>query len=194
MKNITVIILILSANICFSQQIKLKYINDSIETTFYGNELKYIDSVFSNINPKIYLVKLKPYCHDGDCYEESIIQSEFDFKKSKSDSIFAAEYFKGINKSLIDSSSITEVRKEDYAFLLKELLSGPKKLEENVVVNICYNPRHAIIFKDEQDKIVAIHEICFECGNTKVAIYTSEMHHSSISAFKQIFQKYGLIK
>ena len=184
----------LSANICFSQQIKLKHLNDSTETTFYGNELKYIDSVFSNINPKIYLVKLKPYCPDGDCFEESIIEYEFDFKKSKSDSIFAAEYFKGINKSLIDSTSIIEVNHEDYEFLLKKLLSGPKKLDENEVINICYNPRHAVIFKDEQGKIVAIHEVCFECGNTKVAIYTSKMHHSSSSEFKKIFEKYGLIK
>jgi hypothetical protein len=194
MKNITLIILVLSANICFSQQIKLTHITKSIETTYYGNEFKFVDSVFKEIKPAIFLVKLKPHCENVDCYEESIIETEFNWGKSKPDSIFAAEYFKGINKSLIDSTSIIEVNHEDYEFLLKKLLSGPKKLDENEVINICYNPRHAVIFKDEQGKIVAIHEVCFECGNTKVAIYTSKMHHSSSSEFKKIFEKYGLIK
>jgi hypothetical protein len=194
MKKITAIILMLSVSICFSQQIKLMHFNKSIETTFYGHELKYVDSIFNNIIPTIYLVKLKPYCYEGDCSEESIIETEFNWKKSESDSIFAAEYFKGINKSLIDSTSTCEVSNEDYEFLLSELLSGPKKLEKNVVVEICYNPRHAVIFKDEQSKIVAIQEVCFECGNTKVAIYTSEMRFSNSFLFKGLFEKYDLIK
>jgi hypothetical protein len=194
MKNINLIILMLSANICFSQQIKLAHYNESIETAFYGNEFNYVDSVFKNIKLEIFLAKLKPLCEDGHCYEESIIETETNWEKSKKDSIFAAEYFTGINERLIDSSSLVKVKKKDYEILLTELLSGPKKMAKNEVVNICYNPRHAILFKDKLGKIIAIHEICFECGNTKVAIYTSEMHHSSISVFKEIFKKYGLLE
>ncbi len=177
-----------------AQEISVDRYKLKFNTTFHGSELKYIDSLFNTSQITILITKLLPVYEGESCYEESIIIEEFDWEKSKQDSIFAGEYFTGVRYWLIDSLSVTQIDSVDYQFFLQEILEGPRKLNENELIDLCYNPRHAVIFKDENNNIIAIQEICFECHHTKVAIYTSAIHHNTSFPFKALFKKYHMIK
>ena len=180
--------------LCISQQIKIEKLNFTINTSFKGQELAYIDSLFNHVELNIELVQLLPICENNDCYEGSIVLAISNKQRSDLDSIFAAEYFIGVESSRIDSTNSVKVNKEDFPFILIQLLIGPQKLAENELINSCYNPRHAVLFKDQNNTIIAIQEICFECGHTKVAIYTSEINYNTSSPYFELFKRHGLIK
>jgi hypothetical protein len=144
---------------------------------------------------KIILTKLLPDCPlPENCYNESIIVDDYNWNIPPSDSSFGTLYFKRINKQFLDSTSFRIADSSDYSFFLNELLEGARERDEKEIIDICYNPRHAILFVNNKDEIIAVHEICFECNHTKVAIRTSEMRHNSSSSFKEMFRKYQLFE
>lgn len=187
-------VLIFIPQLCISQQLKIEELNFSINTSFKGNELAYIDSLFNHVELNIELVQLLPICENNDCYEGSIVLATPNKQRSDLDSIFAAEYFIGVESSRIDTTNSVKVNKEDFPFILNQLLIGPQKLANNELINNCYNPRHAVLFKDQNNTIIAIQEICFECGHTKVAIYTSQINYNTSFAYFELFKRSGLIK
>lgn len=194
MKNILLAYLVLFAfSSAFAQKIELDNYNLSIETTFHGNELKYIDSIFANSNITVSIVRLLPEFDGRNFYPESIILDKPDRERSSKDSLFLADYFIGVDDRLIDTTSLVLLDSIDMKLCLQELLQGPKELSDEEVITACYNPRHAVLFKDDSGEIIAIQEICFECGNTKVGIYTSEMRYNSTGAFRKLFEKYDLL-
>ncbi len=193
MKRVFNLFLFIIPFFSFSQKIELEKYGILLQTNLLKIDREYADSVFNTLEIKIALIKLLPHCNDeGKCYPESIINDDFNWNTHISESDFGVLYFRRVNYQYIDSTSLTEIDPSDYAFFLTKLLEGPRKLEDNEVINMCYIPRHAVLFINSLDEIIAIQEICFECGHTKVAISTTDMRHQSSSAFVQMFRKYKL--
>ncbi len=162
-----------------------------VSTGYRGSELAYIDSLFEASGFTIFLARLLPLCEGEDCFEQSIIREEQDTKRLPADSLFTATYFTGVSWQLVDTSQLIAVDPADYPFLLTQLLAGPRELASDEVVTACYNPRHAILFQNAQGRIIAIQEICFECGHTKVGIYTTQLRYNTAALFWELFARYG---
>ncbi|PHR26155.1 MAG: hypothetical protein COA38_15585 [Fluviicola sp.] len=71
-------------------------------------------------------------------------------------------------------------------------MGSPPDHDENRLINICYNPRHAILIKDAADKIIGVYEVCFECDKSKVAFSRLEWLDGIPSVISGIFWRYGL--
>lgn len=195
MKQSLLISLLILPLIGLSQAIVVNKYDLTVHSSLDKNDREYSDSLFNSSDFEIFLVKLLPDCDENNnCYAESIIIDDYNWKTPVSDSTFGQFYFQKVNYQLIDSASIIPVDSNDYRFFLSELLEGPRKRDKNEIIDVCYNPRHAVLFKDEQDKIIAVHEICFECGHTKVAMFTSEIRHNSSFPFLKLFRKYQLME
>lgn len=193
MKKTLFLILIICPFVSFAQQIVFDRLNLSINSNLDKADKEYVDSVFNQSAFSISLVKLLPRCkNSGNCYNESLIKEDYNWNTPVSDSTFGDQYFKGVFYQYIDSSSIVEIDTSDYSFFLKELVNGKRKTYKNEIVDMCYNPRHAVLYLNNNGEIIAVHEICFECGHTKSALFTTEMRHNSSSSFRKMFIKYGL--
>lgn len=179
----------------FNQIISLEKYNLNVETHFKGKERNYVDSLFHDTTTTIIIIKLLPDCDEkGNCYPESIIRENFNREQQLADSVDVFDsYFAGVKKYLIDFSSAVKVDSADYPFFLLQLLH-PEISTDNQASLICYEPRHAVLFLNAKKEIVAVHEICFECGKTIVSIYANRLHDQTAKPFKSVFQKYGLLE
>ena len=62
-------------------------------------------------------------------------------------------------------------------------------------VNECYDPRNAILFRDNNGKVIAFIEICFLCGNTRESNYKislGEMCEQKLDMLKALFIQVGV--
>lgn len=146
------------------------------------------DSVLNASEFTISLASLKKYCDSSNsCYEVSIIEEAHDL----SDSLLWNPLVERIQTNLFDS--IVSLNKADYSIVLEEILMGnPPSDDEYQLINICYNPRHAILIKDMSDKIIGVYEVCFECGKSKVAFSRVEWIEGIPDTIYGIFSRYGL--
>ena len=161
-------------------------------------DVSWATPIIEKINT-ISFVELIPVCNneknDLDCYEETVIIHTVIM--TLEDSI------KNIKKTLeFDQDRMinwTEIDNSDYTNVI-EATFGKR---ESSMVNMCYNPRHAIIFRDTSDTIFAIYEICFECSKSKIAFdfgsgNTFEdfinIYDYDYIALKNLFKKYQFLK
>ena len=168
-----------------------------VESKTVKFNLEWADTIIKKTH-QIYLVQLRPLCDDGkkrktispnskrkkiDCYHSSVIQiantknpwkdSVFGFDRSrmyKWKKLKAADYFQTINVAL------------------------GKRISENSIVQVCYEPRHAIVFLDSMNQIIGIHEICFMCAKSQIAFRDVEyvnLFTDDYRYLKSLFMNYG---
>lgn len=59
---------------------------------------------------------------------------------------------------------------------MKDFIAGTFAKEEHEndtlprIVDMCYYPRHAFLFYDENKQIIGVYEVCFECRNNKLGL------------------------
>lgn len=189
------LLLLLLPMLAFNQTILLEHYGLTTDTHFKGKEFQYIDSLFHHSDIHIQLVKLLPACNEkGNCFPETIIREDFNMQRQIADSVDIFDsYFAGVKKELIDFSRAVKVDKSDYTFFLQQLLQ-PETNADNPVSLICYEPRHAVLFTNASNEIIAVLEICFRCNKTVVSIYANRLYDNNAELFRSIFHRYGLLE
>jgi len=172
--------------------IKVDQLNRPFTSYLIPEERVFIDSILNQSEFTISLVSLKPECETPQsCYEESIIIDDYDWDVQPEDSMFGITYVKRFRIDLIDSIVPLEVN--DYGDVMREVLMGDKLWEGEgyQIMNMCYNPRHAVVIIDSSETICGVYEICFECGKSKVAFSRVETVEGIPSSIYKVFKKYG---
>jgi hypothetical protein len=62
-------------------------------------------------------------------------------------------------------------------------------------MDMCYNPRNAILFKDKNGKVFELIEICFECKRVRESsenISLGQMCDQKLDMIKEVFKKAGI--
>lgn len=117
-------------------------------------------------------------------FEESIIREGESFPFKHFDSIVFEKKFLGVDKEFIESEYFLD--STERKLTLKEMFNG----EKPELVNMCYIPRHAVLFYDHEDRVTGIYEICFECGKVKIGIVGTRMFSKFSPYIKSLFKKY----
>ncbi|NVK63801.1 MAG: hypothetical protein HWE22_04405 [Flavobacteriales bacterium] len=116
------------------------------------------------------------------CYAESVLNCEY------TDSEYT------ILDCEIDTTRLrnkTPVNEIDLDSILMILYDSP----EVSYLAVCYSPRHGILMYDQDDELIGMVEICFECDRTLASNSDLEVKLLSGKAFnklEQFFNKYGL--
>lgn len=171
--------------------------------------LKWADSLIPQI-AKIEFVQLYPLCEDEKtrkklynnkdvslvgCYNETVlIPFGFVWDTIHVDSVnFILEQVP--LSHTIDKERLynwTEIDTVDF----NTIFDSSFGLKESQIAASCYNPRHAIIYKNKEDSTLGIYEVCFECGRSK--IYFNNIRNLRITAhdiktIRELFMEYGFI-
>lgn len=73
---------------------------------------------------------------------------------------------------------------------LTTLLEGTCSEEEAVAA--CYMPRHMILFRDKNNKIIAYNEFCFGCVGSRNSKNLEGYQNFCMSDMAQLFEKFGI--
>ena len=154
---------------------------------------------------KIFLTQLRPYCEDGelretippnsqnqpkDCYTESVIISDLKFIPEV-DSLFLSEAVVRFDTTRMYRWS--ELDSADY----KSVIEASLGKRNSDILNMCYDPRHAIIYLDSSSKILGIYEVCFECSNAKIAfdhVHSISIYKDDYKTLKSLFRRYKYLE
>lgn len=60
------------------------------------------------------------------------------------------------------------------------------------LVSDCYNPRHQIVFKGNDDKVLGDIEICFSCGNIETSKSIGEAKYFCLDYMRIFFEEIGV--
>lgn len=118
-------------------------------------------------------------------HEETIIREGERYPFVHRDSIVFSYKYLGVDTEFIKSKVFLDSTETNIA--LEELFDG----EKPELVDMCYIPRHAILFYDKNDKLTGITEICFECGKVKFGIVGVRLFSKYLPEIKQLFDKYA---
>lgn len=118
-------------------------------------------------------------------YEESIIKegNPKPFPQHSDSFIFEYEY-RGVDKEFVGPEVFLD--STEIKLALREMFSGI----ENDIIDMCYVPRHAVLFYSSDGEISGIYEVCFECSNVKVGIVGTTMFNKSSPYLRELFEKY----
>jgi hypothetical protein len=118
-------------------------------------------------------------------YEQSIIRERYASNLEHVDSVIFTRKFLGVDSEFIGAEHFLDSTETKMA--LKEMFNG----KERSIVDMCYIPRHAILFYNANDDIVGIYEICFECKNVKIGIIGTKKFSKYSPFIKSLFLKYN---
>lgn len=149
--------------------------------------------LFITSTTKIEIVRIEPVCN------ERRIRLESSWRKKKVKTCYAESALECliIGDSLrcdLDTSKITgntEISESDIETVFQLLYDS----ETVTYLNVCYSPRHGILFYDANDKQIGFVEICFECDRYLTTSDVPRFGLLSSVAFNElqkIFSKYGL--
>lgn len=149
-------------------------------------DIRWADSLIKQIH-FISLVEISTYCEyreksDSVCDNRTTIQSHY-YKSNEDIIVSKIDTLRFINPKELDSS--------DY----KELILTAFGKRKSNSITFCYNPRHAILFRDSLNQLLGIYEVCFECGKAVIAFSKMEqfdIYSDDYVYIKSIFTKYGL--
>jgi hypothetical protein len=144
---------------------------------------------------KIELIQLLPYCSQETRFIDSLNQKKV-IEKCYAESIIFCEEIMNDSTCKIDESHIGKrvqlsTDKNDSDSLFKVLYES-KRVE---FMTICFMPRHGVLLYDQQNKLLGLIEICFECNRILSTVNIPEIGLISDDAFvalKKLFDKYGL--
>ncbi|NOQ72702.1 MAG: hypothetical protein GQ574_11900 [Crocinitomix sp.] len=201
----TLIILLIVVSSGLKAQIRVDKFDLTIETELSDTLQKIYEKFLNEDVQKVSIVKLKKkydhtaYYHflknkkfyqrrkkwiKAKSYEGSIIKFGKRYKMKHLDSMVFHERFEGIQKEFIQSEFILDSAETRMAF--SEMFNGAK----NEIMDMCYIPRHAVVFYNAKGKITGIYEICFECSNVKIGIVGIRMFARYSPYIKSLFEKY----
>ncbi len=204
MKTWIIILLYSLPTYTFSQVYDSISPQPEIDTKIQKINLEWADTILNKVH-KICFVQLRPLCDDGKkrktiptdakkrkkgCYMESVIKTDLKYLP-KLDSSFMTQVVLGL-----DSSRMYKWREIDTTDYLATIESSLGTRKSNILT-MCYIPRHAVVFLDSSGHILGIYEICFECGNGKIAFNYTEsisMYSADYRILKDLFIKYGFIE
>lgn len=213
MKHLFLVLTFFSSVFCFSQIELKKY--DTIITYSPTDTFQYIiEDYFNNHVEKISIVELHPYFDFFQYYEflkdsRSVVKDTAAWVKENSylGSVILSKWINcfELNKSF-DNCHEEEYLGFDYYFIksevfldsldMKDFIVGTFAKEEHEndtlrrIIDLCYNPRHAFLFYDENNQIIGVYEICFECRNNKLALkYVETINGENRSIHISLFKK-----
>jgi hypothetical protein len=176
-KNTLILFLIIGSNLS-NAQIRVDKFDLTIETKLSDTLQKIYERFLNNDVEKIALVELKKKYDHYDYYrflkhkkfyqrrkkwiknnshEGSIIKLGRRYKMVHLYSFVFENKFIGIDKEFIKSEFFLDSLETRTA--ITEMFNGAK----NQIMEMCYMPRHAVIFYNGNGKVTGIYEICFEC-------------------------------
>ena len=203
-KNALIFLLII-VSLPINAQIKIDNFDLTIDTKLSDTLQNIYETFLNNDVEKISIVELKkkydPFDYyqflknkkfyqsrkkwiKNNSYEESIIVEGTRYEMVHFDSIVFENKIIKIDKEFIQSEVILDSIETRMA--LKEMFNGSK----NEIINLCYIPRHAVIFYNAKGKITGIYEICFECSNVRIGIVGTVMFARNTPYIKTLFEKY----
>lgn len=156
--------------------------------------LEWADTIIKKTH-QISLIQLRPLCDDGKkrktipphstrgregCYAETVIRTAH--SNYWHDTVVGFDRSRMYKWKVLDSA--------DYFPTINAALGK----RESVEVNLCYDPRHALVFMDSMDQIIGIYEICFSCAKSRVAFRDVEYVNIYVDDFrflKKLFMNYG---
>ncbi len=190
MKSICAIVFSLMCLFTNAQIVHIDQLDKDFTSYLPKSEQRYIDSVLNANEFTISLVSLKPECDsNGDCYPVSVINEDFE------NFVFDSTFFESVPLHSIQTQlfdSIVPLNINYYKKVLDELLMGEPPSEGSELIQICYNPRHAVIIQDAKEEVLGIYELCFECDKSKVA-FSKIITINGSSDLYGLFLKHGLI-
>lgn len=203
-KNI-LLFLLLTVTLHSNAQIRVEKYDLTIASKLSDTLQKVYEKFLNNEVEKISIVNLKKKYNHGDyyhflknkkfyqsrkkwikkkSYEGSIIVEGKRYKMVHFDSIVFENRFRGVDKEFIESELFLDSLERRTA--IKEMFNGAK----NQIRDMCYNPRHAVIFYNKKGKVTGIYEICFECSNVKIGIVGTVMFARDSPYLKSLFEKH----
>lgn len=121
-------------------------------------------------------------------YEPPVIEGE-----EQKDSVETETVFRVVGDLRIAESTIKEEITLDGAQRDSLLRLLQLNLCETDGVAICYNPRHAILFYDSNDRPFSYIEICFECTNYQTyGDFALDFCYEKSQAIRSLFQSVGI--
>jgi len=170
------------------QEIYGNFLNNSAsKVSIVQLKKQYYDSNYYNFlrNKRCYQSR-KKWLKNNSIYQESIIvESTIENQKSHAYEIFQGR-FKRVDMEFTKNEVFLDSVETKLA--LKEIFNG----EDSDIVNMCYIPRHAIIFYNSDGNAIGIYEICFECSNVKIGIVGTKMFSRKSPYIKSLFNKYEI--
>ena len=168
------------------QSIYESFLNNDVEKVSIALlEKKYSHSEYYHFlkTKKIYQSRkkwIKKHSH-----EESIIRIGKYYPFKHIDSMIFESEFDGIDREFIKSEMFLD--SAEIKFALNEMFNGV----ENNIIDMCYSPRHAVLFYNAAGKVSGIYEICFECSNVKVGIVGIIMFPKNSPYLRELFEKHA---
>ncbi len=168
-----------------SQTLRSKKHSIEIKTELDSMLMDQFSSVLENEVTSIKLVSLEPSCgmymkwidslslesEEERCYYMTLI----DFKTNEID----VERFK----------TIVEINSE----VVSELLTAMYQPKSEFEIGACYEPRHGVVFYNNQNELIGYIEICFECSQIHVfgkIPFPGQMAYEDYMRIKKIFARY----
>lgn len=188
MKNILLLLIILSINL--NAQMEIEKFDLTIETKLSDPYQKVYKQFLNNEVDKISIVELKKVYDHSQYYQflknKTLFQSRKKWIKynSNPESIIysgnkdqltteEAELFNNkfirIDREFIQTEKFLDSIETNLA--LKEIFNG----QVRDIVDMCYLPRHAVLFYNKEGRVSGIYEICFECSNVKMGIVGTKL-------------------
>ncbi|WP_159038484.1 hypothetical protein [Brumimicrobium mesophilum] len=207
MKYRLILLLLYSFNLY--SQILVENFDLSIETNL-SSELQDVYGKFLNEDvSKISIVQIKKKYFQGDYYrflknkkfyqsrkkwlkknsihrESIIIDGRIENKSSSAYKIFQSRFYR-VDIEFIQNEVFLDSTETKIA--MKEMFNG----DDSDIVNMCYIPRHAVIFYNPNGKAIGVYEICFECSNVKIGIVGTKMFSRNSPYIRSLFSKYKIL-
>jgi hypothetical protein len=171
------------------QEIYGKFLNESVsEISIVQIKKQYINSNYYNfLRNKKFFQSRKKWLKKKSIYQELIIvEGEIDNQSSPANKIFQGRFYR-VDYEFTENEVFLDSIETKLA--LKEMFNG----EDSDIVNMCYIPRHAVIFYDSNGKSIGIYEICFECSNVKIGIVGTKMFSRNSPYIESLFAKYEML-
>lgn len=102
----------------------------------------------------------------------------------------------------IETKTLSHQEEEELIDILYNYNYDPKVNRDSIIgeINICYEPRNAILFRNKKNKIITYLEICFEClqyrkpKRLKIGDFCQEKFDLLKDHFKRVGIKFGTIE
>lgn len=169
----------------------------SFGKTMAQNDSLLIDSLRSEV-ARVEFVRLEPVCRtvkrrpEGKLFKRKL-------KLCSPDPVLHCVYLEGKGALTKDRCSIDYARLSGNVDIGEEdiqpLISLLFETEKVSVLNMCYSPRHGILFYDDENVELGFVEICFECHGTQTCQRLPDigvLTGLNFIELRKLFEKYGL--
>lgn len=123
---------------------------------------------------------IRENAYDG----SSVIMPSDDYPLLHSDSFAFEDKFTQVDMEFVGTEVFLD--SSETKLILCEMFNG----EKNDYMDLCYAPRHAVLFYNRFGEVTGIYEICFDCGNVKLGTVGVDLISKSSPYIQSLFTKY----